>query len=146
MMPVKVLFVCIHNSARSQMAEAFLNAMGGEHFVAESAGLDPGKLNSDVVRVMKELDIDIALNKTKSVKSMMERRYDYVVTVCDEASGERCPTFPGKTRRLHWSFADPSSFEGKKEEIYARTVEVRDAIQKRVGEFMNSFFEYPHFP
>ena len=134
----RVLFGCIHNSARSQMAEAFLNAIGGEQFEAESAGIEPGKLNPIVVRAMEELGIDISPNPTKSVASMIERGayFDYVITVCDETSAERCPQFPGDAQRLHWSFADPSSFTGSEEERLARTREVRDEIRQRIADWV----------
>ena len=131
----KVLFVCIHNSARSQMAEAFLNRSGGGRFEAESAGLEPGKLNPVVVEAMGEVGIDLAGRPTKSVASMIERGpyFDYVVTVCDETSAERCPVFPGSGRRLHWPFADPSGFTGTPEEKLAGTRQVRDAIRERIA-------------
>src|SRR6266481_9567421 len=100
----RVLFICIHNSARSQMAEAFLNDICGEQFEAHSAGLEPGKLNPLVVEAMGEIDIDVSRNQTKSVSEMIKsgRKFDYVITVCDETSAERCPIFPGVTARLHW--------------------------------------------
>src|SRR3989338_9622164 len=93
----KVLFVCVHNSARSQIAEAFLKQMAGDKFEAESAGLEPGNLNPVVVEVMKEVGIDISQNKTKSVFDFYKqgRQYDYVVTVCDESQSGACPMFPG---------------------------------------------------
>ena len=93
----RVLFVCVHNSARSQMAEAFLNALAPDRFVAESAGIEPRTLNPTVVEAMKGGGIDISKNTTKSVQSFIAegRRYDYIITVCDEASAERCPVFPG---------------------------------------------------
>jgi arsenate reductase len=133
-MKQKVLFVCIHNSARSQMAEAFLNATCPERFLAQSAGIEPGKLNPTVVRVMSEAGIDISHHKTKAVADFLQRaeRFDYVITVCDETSAERCPAFPGQARRLHWGFPDPSSFAGPPEEKLARTRQVRDAIKTRV--------------
>jgi arsenate reductase len=129
-----VLFVCIHNSARSQMAEAFLNQLAAHEFKAESAGLEPGKLNPVVVEAMREAGIDISKHPTKSVASMIERGpyFDYVVTVCDETSAERCPVFPGATTRLHWPFADPSSFIGTPEERLAATRLVRDEIRSRI--------------
>jgi arsenate reductase len=107
----KVLFVCIHNSARSQMAEAFLNHLGADRFEAESAGLEPGTLNPLVVAVMREEGIEISGNRTKGVEEFLRqgRRYDVVVTVCDEASAERCPVFPGSGTRLHWGFPDPGA-------------------------------------
>src|SRR5262245_1129908 len=98
-MNMKVLFVCIHNSARSQMAEAFLNQTCGEEFEAHSAGLEPGKLNPVVVEAMREIGVDISRNQTKAVTDFLQQPFDYVVTVCDETSAERCPVFPGKTKR-----------------------------------------------
>ncbi len=105
----RVLFVCIHNSARSQMAEAFLKQLAGDKFDVESAGLEPGKLNPAVVEVMKEIGIDISRNTTKSVFDLLKQAklYSYVITVCDESQSERCPIFPGVRQRLHWSFTDP---------------------------------------
>ena len=131
----KVLFVCIHNSARSQMAEAFLNQLGGDRYEAESAGLEPGRLNPVVVEAMREAGIDISGQPTKSVASMIARGplFDYVVTVCDEASAERCPAFPGVGQRLHWPFPDPSGFTGTPEEKLAGTRAVRDAIRDKVA-------------
>ena len=117
------------------MAEAFLNALGGGRFEAESAGLEPGKLNPVVVEAMREAGIDIAGQPTKSVAAMIERgpHFDYVVTVCDEASAERCPAFSGPGERLHWPFPDPSSFGGTPEERLAGTREVRDAIREKIA-------------
>jgi len=133
----RVLFVCIHNSARSQMAEAFLNQICGEFFEAQSAGLEPGKLNPIVVEAMQEIGIDISGHQTKEVFDMFKsgRSFAYVVTVCDETSAERCPIFPGVTSRLHWSFADPSSFQGSHEEKLAKTREVRDAIKQKIEQW-----------
>lgn len=133
-MKKSVLFVCIHNSARSQMAEAFLNRIGSDQFEAQSAGIEPGRLNPAVVQVMQELGIDLSGNKTKSVSDMLQaaKTFAYVITVCDETSAERCPVFPGGATRLHWGFADPSSFEGNRDEILRRTREVRDAIRQKI--------------
>ena len=113
-----VLFVCIHNSARSQMAEAFLKNAASNHFEVESAGIEPGNLNPIVVEAMSEIGIDISGNKTQSTQSLIDtgREFDYVITVCDETSAERCPTFPGQSTRLHWGFPDPSALEGSSEE------------------------------
>ena len=134
----KVLFVCIHNSARSQMAEAFLNRLGGDRFIAESAGLEPGLLNPFVVESMQEIGIDISGNQTKSVFEFFKqgRTYDYVVTVCDAEAAERCPIFPGKTIRDYWSFPDPSALTGTHDEILAGIREVRDSIRKEVERFI----------
>jgi arsenate reductase (thioredoxin) len=133
-MKQRVLFVCIHNSARSQMAEAFLNRICPEHFAAQSAGIEPGKLNPVVVQAMQEIRIDISQNKTKAVSDFINRgeQFHYVITVCDETSAERCPVFPGGAARLHWGFLDPSSFQGTPEEKLAFTRNVRDEIQARI--------------
>jgi arsenate reductase len=137
---IKVLFVCIHNSARSQMAEAFLNNLGGDRFSAESAGLEPGTLNPLVVKSMGAAGIDISQNITKDVFEFFKegRKYDYVITVCDETSGERCPVFPGATKKLQWSFADPSAFTGTEEEKLMKIAEVRDAIKLKIKEFITT--------
>src|SRR5262249_7238510 len=105
-----VLFVCIHNSARSQMAEAFLNDLCPDHFAAHSAGLEPGSLNPVVVEAMREVGLDISRNRTKSVDDVLKsgKTFAHVITVCDQTSAERCPIFPGAATRLHWSFPDPS--------------------------------------
>jgi arsenate reductase (thioredoxin) len=134
----KILFVCVHNSARSQMAEAFLNKLGAGHFEAESAGLEPGKLNPNVVGIMKEAGVDISTNKTQSVFDLFKqgRQYDAVITVCDGASAETCPVFPGAVKRIGWSFADPSRFNGTQEEILEKTRQVRDEIEKKINEFV----------
>lgn len=134
----KILFVCVHNSARSQMAEAFMNQLGGDRFIAESAGLEPGKLNPLVVEAMKEVGIDISGNKTKSVFEFFKRGklFSYVITVCDETSGEKCPVFPGIVKRLHWSFEDPSGFQGTPEEKLEKTRKVRDKIKSAIEKFI----------
>jgi len=133
-MKKKVLFICVHNSARSQMAEAFLKAKCGDVFEAHSAGLEPGTLNPAVVEAMGEIGMDISGNRTKAVFDMFKsgKLFSYVITVCDVTSAERCPIFPGVTKRLHWSFSDPSGFRGTPEETLARTREVRDAIKARI--------------
>ena len=134
----RVLFVCIHNSARSQMAEAFVNHLAGDRFEAESAGIEPGRINPIVVEAMREKGIDLAGRPTKSVDSMIARGpyFDYVITVCDETNAERCPVFPGEATRLHWPFADPSSFRGTDEERLARTRIVRDEIRRKVEDWI----------
>lgn len=135
---IKVLFICIHNSARSQMAEAFLNKLAGEHFEAQSAGLEEGVLNPLAVAVMNEIGIDISGNKTKSVFDFFTRGeiFHYAITVCDDATSERCPIFPGVTERLHWSIPDPSEFTGTYEEKLAKTRNVRDQIKAEVERFI----------
>lgn len=133
--PRTVLFVCIHNSARSQMAEAFVNASCAGTLRAYSAGLEAGRLNPVVVEAMRELGHDLSGNSAKSCAdpAIAARAYDYVVTVCDEASAEACPIDPARGERLHWGFPDPSSFRGEPAEVLARTRAVRDAIAERVG-------------
>ena len=133
-MKAKVLFICIHNSARSQMAETFLNQICGQQFEASSAGLEPGKLNPMVVKAMREIGIDISGNRTKSVSDELKsgRKFEYVITVCDETSAERCPIFPGVTKRLHWGFPDPSALKGTQEQKLERTRQIRDLIKERI--------------
>jgi arsenate reductase (thioredoxin) len=130
----KVLFVCMHNSARSQMAESLLKKLADDRFEAESAGLEPGTLNPLAVEVMKEIGIDISQNKTKSAFDLFKegRLYSHVITVCDETSAEQCPLFPGITTRFHWSFADPSGFTGTYEEKLKKTRQVREAIREKI--------------
>jgi arsenate reductase len=122
------------------MAEALLNNLYGERFEAESAGLTPGKLNPIAVKVMKEKGIDISHNQTHDVFDYFKsgRRYNYVVTVCDEASGERCPIFPGIASKLHWSFDDPSAFEGSEAERLEKTREVRNQIERAIRNWVSA--------
>ena len=136
-MKKKVLFVCIHNSARSQMAEAFVNASCDGFLHAYSAGLERGNLNPVVVEAMREIRLDISANRTKSVDDadVRSRDYDYVVTVCDEASAEACPIYPSTGERLHWSFPDPSAFGGTHEQKLDQTRKVRDEIAARISVF-----------
>ena len=134
----QALFVCIHNSARSQMAEAFLRKHGGDFFEAESAGLEPGKLNPNVVAVMKEIGIDLTGKPTQSVFDLYQqgKKYDAVITVCDKEAAEQCPIFPGNVKRIAWSFKDPSGFKGSQEEVLEHTREVRDEIERTIKEFI----------
>ncbi len=133
-MKQKVLFICVHNSARSQMAEAFLNEICGVQFEAHSAGLEPGALNPLVVEAMREIGIDISQKQTQSVFDVFKsgQLFAYVITVCDETSAERCPIFPGVARRLHWSFPDPSALSGTHQKRHAGTRKIRDEIRARV--------------
>lgn len=136
---IRVLFVCVHNSARSQMAEAFLNHLGGDRFEAESAGLEPGTLNPLAVEVMREAGIDISGNQTKGIFELDKRNgsFHIVITVCDETSAEACPIFPGVTKRLHWSFPDPSALQGDHREKLAATRRIRDDIRQSILQFIN---------
>jgi arsenate reductase len=136
----KVLFLCVHNSARSQMAEAFLKKWGEGRFSAESAGLEPGKLNPHVIRAMAEVGIDISANKTTSVFDLFKagKAYQVVVTVCSREAAERCPVFPGISEKLHWPFPDPSAMKGSEAEIMEGVRKVRDEIEAAVKDFVAS--------
>lgn len=135
-----VLFVCVHNSARSQMAEALLNSLAGDRFEAESAGLEPGVLNPFAVETMKEVGLDISRNKTKGVLDLFKkgRVFSYVITVCDETSAEQYPIFPGLlTKTIHRSFEDPSTFTGTDEEKLEKIRKVRNAIKEKIEEWLH---------
>jgi arsenate reductase (thioredoxin) len=134
----KVLFVCIHNSARSQMAEAFLNKFGEGRYEAQSAGIEPGKMNPNVVKVMQEVGIDLSQKGTQGVFDLIRKGsfYDAVITVCDQANAEKCPIFPGKGKKIAWSFEDPSAFRGTDEENVQHTRKVRDEIEKAIQGFI----------
>lgn len=129
----RVLFLCTGNSARSQMAEAFLRAYGGEYFEAHSAGLEPKGINPYTRRVMAELGYDLVGQSSKSVMEYLGRvHFGYLITVCDNAE-RNCPrTFLGVSQRLHWDFEDPAPFVGTDEETLAKFREVRDQIDQRV--------------
>ena len=136
----RVLFICVHNSARSQMAEAFLNQFAGERFAAESAGLEPGVLNPLAVKAMAEVGIDIANKKSKSVFDLYKKgeQFDYVITVCDEASAERCPVFAGASNTIRWNFTDPSRLEGSPEDKMKMVRHIRDRIKSRIEEWLKT--------
>ena len=135
---IRILCLCVHNSARSQMAEAYLRRFGGDFIEAESAGLEPGTLNPYVVRALREDGIDIAGKKTQDVFGLYRagRTYHFVITVCSKEAAERCPIFPGRSEKLHWPFPDPSTFIGTDEEILAQVRTVRDAIREKVRSFV----------
>ena len=138
---MKVLFVCFHNSARSQMGEAFLNRLSDGLFIAESAGLEEGHLNPYVVDAMNEVRIDISQNKTDRVFDFFKegREYSFVIKVCDEINGQRCPVFPQTLHTMNWNLEDPSSFEGSDEEIMTKTREIRDQILEKVKDFIREY-------
>jgi len=131
---LRVLFLCVHNSARSQMAEAFLKKHHAAGYEVESAGLEPGVLNPYVVRAMAELGVDISGNSTKSVFDLAKagKTYDLVVTVCSKEAAGRCPVFPGLSKKIHWPFDDPSGFKGSDDEIMDGVRGVRDEIETAV--------------
>src|SRR5947199_9933783 len=117
-MKQRVLFICVHNSARSQIAEAFLDKICGDQFEAHSAGLEPGKLNPLAVEAMREIGIDISQKRTQSVFDVFKsgELFSYVISVCDETSAERSPISPGVAKRFHWNFADPAALAGRQED------------------------------
>jgi arsenate reductase len=135
---IKVLFVCVHNSARSQMAEAFINNLAGDKFIAESAGIEPGKLNPYVVKVMSEIGIDISSNRTKDVFEFVRagKHFNFVITVCEREAAEKCPIFPGISKRLEWSFRDPSKLSGIEDEILEQTRIIREEIKLQVVQWI----------
>lgn len=137
---IKVLFICVHNSARSQMAEAFLKDLGGDRFQVESAGLEPSSINANVVSVMKEIGFDLSANKTQSAFDLYKqgKLYDYVVTVCDESVEESCPIFPGIVKRLHWPFPDPAKASGSPEQKRDTCRKVRDDIKSKIEDWITS--------
>jgi arsenate reductase len=135
-----VLFICVHNAARSQMCEALINHCGGDRFDAHSAGLEPGELNPVAVEVMAEIGIDISQNKTKSVFDVWKRgeAFEYVIAVCDAESAEKCPIFPGLTKRLHWAFHDPLKVTGTQEQQLQNVREIRDKIAAKIQDWLAS--------
>ncbi|MBN2727119.1 arsenate reductase ArsC [Candidatus Mcinerneyibacteriota bacterium] len=137
-MEKKALFICVHNSARSQMAAAFTNVYGKGRITADSAGLEPGVLNPYVVEAMKEKGIDISRNKPKSVMDVYNagRSFDIVITVCDPKVGQTCPVFPGEAERLHWGFPDPSGLKGEESFILEETRKIRDRIEEKVKQWI----------
>jgi len=136
-MKKRVLFICVDNSARSQMAEAWLNKICGEYFEAQSAGLEPGALNPLAVQVMAEAGIDISKKKTQAVFDVFKsgQLFAYVITVCDETSAEKCPIFPGPATRLHWSFPDPSEVQGSETAKLEQVRLIRDEIRAKIAQW-----------
>jgi arsenate reductase len=138
MSKIKVLFLCTGNSARSQMAEAFLRKYGGDQFDAYSAGTDPKSINPYTGRVMKEIGINLSNQYSKHIKEYMGKvHFGYLITLCDEAE-KSCPTtFPGIAQRLQWSFEDPAALEGSDDEKLMKFREVRDKIAERIKSWIS---------
>ena len=124
----KVLFICTHNSARSQMAEGLLRAFYSDHYEAYSAGTEPSGLNPDAVKVMAETGIDISRHRSKSLEEFRNMNFDIVITVCDQAK-ETCPFFPGRKKYIHKNFEDPPVFKGPDDERLPRFRQLRDEIK-----------------
>jgi arsenate reductase len=132
----RVLFLCTHNSARSQMAEGLLRHAAGDRFEAHSAGTEATRVRPLAIEAMKELGIDISKQISKTLEPYEDQRLDYVITVCDEAN-ESCPIFPNATHRLHWSLPDPSKATGSEAEQLAVYRKVRDDLRARIqGELL----------
>jgi arsenate reductase (thioredoxin) len=127
----RVLVLCTHNSARSQMAEGLLRALAPERFDVASAGTEATRVHPLAIRVMSELGIDLSGHSSKTLDRFLAEPWDYVITVCDSAN-ERCPIFPGRATRLHWSFEDPSAAVGTEDDRVAVFRRVRDAIAARL--------------
>jgi arsenate reductase len=135
-MKKRVLFICTHNSARSQMAEGLLRSLFGERYEVFSAGTEPGEVNPNSIEVMKEIGLDISSHYSKNVKDFINEDFDYVITVCGGAK-ETCPFFPGEKQQFHIDFEDPSSFSGSEEEKTDKFREIRDKLKKWIEEFFN---------
>jgi arsenate reductase len=140
----RILFICVHNSGRSQIAEAYLKKFAGDKYDAESAGLEPAaKINQLVVDVMKEEGIDISGNKIQSVFELFKagRLYDHVITVCSSAHEAKCPVFAGITKRWNWPFPDPAAVEGSEEQKLQKVREIRDTIKEKLISTIENGFE-----
>jgi len=142
-MKIRVLFVCTHNSARSQMAEEFLRLFSGEKFEVESAGFEATVINPLVMQVMKEEGLDLTGKKTQSVFDLYKegKFFGYVITVCNKAKESDCPIFPGHPRRIHWDLENPEDFIGTEEEKLEMVRKLRDKIIIMVREFIQEFTE-----
>lgn len=132
---LRVLFLCTHNSARSQMAEALLRHHGGEAVEVYSAGTEPGGVHPLAVRAMAESGIDISDAGSKNLNQFIGQDFDYVITVCDRAN-ESCPVFPGDPDRIHWSFDDPSAATGSEEERLKAFRDVRNLLNMRLQNWL----------
>jgi arsenate reductase len=135
MTPIRVLFLCTGNSARSIIAEALLNSSGGDAFEVHSAGTDPKGINPLTVRVLEQDGFDTSGLHSKSMNEYLDERFDYVITVCDRAA-ERCPVFPGDPERIHWSFADPAAVEGTDVVKIAAFQATLREMRRRISLFM----------
>ncbi len=127
----RVLFLCTHNSARSQMAEGLLGHLAGERFEPFSAGTEATHVRPEAIEAMREVGVDISRQESETLDRYLGEPFDYVITVCDDAN-EACPVFPGARRRLHWSFEDPAQARGSEEERLQVFRSVRNAIRERV--------------
>jgi arsenate reductase len=141
----KVLFLCTGNSVRSQMAEGLLNALGSGQWKVQSGGVISSYVHPLAIRVMEEIGIDISKKTSKSMDQFIKQRFDYVITLCDEAA-QVCPSFGGQGKRFHWPFEDPAAFIGTTEERLVVFRRIRDEIKKRIEEFLRSESSEPIDP
>jgi len=132
----RVLFLCTHNSARSQMAEGLLRAAAGDHYQALSAGTEATGVRPEAIRAMAELGIDISAQHSKTLERFLGQRIDWLITVCDQAR-EACPTLPGVANQLHWSVEDPSAVTGTDDERLAAFRAARDDLARRIEAFLS---------
>jgi arsenate reductase len=145
----KVLFVCVHNSGRSQMAQGFMNHLCGDRFLAESAGITPAvAVTPHVVKVMQEAGIDISANKPKSVFDVYKTGevFSYIITVCDQTSAEQCPVFLGLIKQIHWSFPDPSKLTGSEDDQIKQLRQISDSIRDKILAWCSELAESEEIP
>jgi arsenate reductase (thioredoxin) len=133
----RILFLCTHNSARSQMAEGFLRALAGDRFEVASAGTHATRVHPLAIRAMADVGIDLGGHVSKVVDELVTQRWDYVITVCD-AANEACPVFPTKTSRVHWSFEDPAQARGSDDQRLAVFRRIRDQIKRRITDWIRA--------
>ena len=137
-MKKKILVLCTGNSCRSQMAEGYIKHLAGDRFEVTSAGLEPSVVNPKAIQVMQNDGVDISHHISKDVNQFVGQKFDFIITVCDNAK-ERCPFFPGQAERIHWSFEDPAAATGTEEEILVVFRKVRDQIRDRIEVFLENF-------
>ncbi len=136
--PIKVLFLCTGNSCRSQMAEGLLRSLGGERFEVHSAGTEPKYIHPMAIRAMAEVGVDISGQRSKPIDEFLDQEFDYIITVCDRAR-DNCPTFPGDSRRIHWSFEDPAAATGSDEQRMQLFRKVRGELSNRLKLWTTTF-------
>jgi arsenate reductase (thioredoxin) len=130
---IRILFLCVHNSARSQLAEGLLRKMAGEGFEVASAGSEPSSVNPYALRILQDEGIDTSAHYSKPVQEFLNQPFDYLITLCDD---EICPVFPGALRRLHWAMADPAAVQGDSETKLEAFRKTADELQLRLTEFL----------
>ena len=133
----RALILCTGNSARSQMAEGLLREMAGDRFDVNSAGVAPSHVRSEAIEAMREIGMDISQYRSKSIDEFLSQPFDYVITVCDNAS-QHCPVFPGQYKRIHWSIEDPAAIEGDDHTRLEAFRNARDDLRNRLSQFLKS--------